>query len=73
MTDRHAKIWPGHFVIERKRSERFWDWFYNYNWRRTFRLLGIFIIYFTILDHFKIDFSIGEASLIGLGIGLIVD
>lgn len=62
-----------HFMFERSRSQRFWDWFYKYPWGRHFRFCGGFMIYSVIIHHFKVDLSTWEAIIIGVGLGLLID
>lgn len=40
---------------------------------RFFRLAGGMMIYFVVIHHFKISWSMWEASLIGAGMGLLID
>lgn len=38
-------------------------------WKTIFRLSGIYIIYFSIINHFNVKFSILESFIIGIGLG----
>lgn len=65
---------PGfHFILTRNRRQRFWDWFWNYNWSRIFRFIGGYMIYIVLMKHFKITFDVMESLLIGIGMGLYIE
>lgn len=70
--DLHEEAFSDHIVVKRLWSGRFWDLFYSLCINPGLRLIGISLIYFTILNHFNIEFNCWEAATIGLGIGLFV-
>lgn len=40
---------------------------------RMLKFAGVYMIYFTCLYHFDINFNVWESLLIGVGLGLIVE
>lgn len=73
----HAKIFEklaehegfaSHGIFKQHWKTRFLMWILRHNWELTFRLIGVLLIYFIALNHFKI--SMGWLESIGMGIGL---
>jgi hypothetical protein len=62
--------WP-HQVIKRKWRGRFLDFLINT--RRYWKLAGIMIIYFTVINHFGIKFNLWEGLAMGIGMGLAIE
>lgn len=79
--DKHANLFTNeeeflkiyHTIIKKNWRGRLLDIAVDYPWGRFFRVLGGYMIYMTIVHHFKIDFSIWEATFMGLGLGLYID
>jgi hypothetical protein len=68
-----AEPYPRHKIFKQHWQARFATWALSKNWFRMFKFLGAYILYFVTTYHFHIDWSIWEACLIGLGIGLYID
>ncbi len=47
--------------------------FFGYSSLKIMRLVGAFMIYCVVIRHFHIDFSLWEATAIGIGLGLYID
>lgn len=60
---------PVHFIMKYSNYDLFIDFAAKY-WSPFMRITGAYIIYLTLTHHFKIDWTIVEASLMGIGIGL---
>ena len=60
--------WP-HQIVKRNWKATFLIWLCEYPWAKTFRILGIYILYIVITKHFNIRFDMAESILIGLSIG----
>lgn len=65
--------YPKHKVFKQHWQARFATWACNYPWVRFMRFVGGYIIYFVLVYQFKIDWSLWEAILIGIGMGLYID
>lgn len=61
-----------HKIFKQHWEASFFTWFFNYQWSRFMRFTGAYIIYLVLIGHFHIDWSIWEAMLIGLGMGLYI-
>jgi hypothetical protein len=59
--------------MKRNWKGRFLDFIFEFPWGKCFRLIGLTLILFVLEHHFKIDFTIWEATFLGLGIGLYID
>lgn len=64
--------WP-HQVMKRKWKGRFIDFMLRLPINKIFRFIGALFIYFTVVKHFKIEWTMLEATLIGIGLGLVID
>jgi len=66
----HLNLHPGHLLVKRKLRYRILDWL-AVRFLIFSRLIGAYIIYLVVLNHFNIQVSILEGLLIGIGLGLI--
>lgn len=64
---------PRHKMFKQHWQARFKDWFFGYHWPRFMRFFGGYLIYFVLIHHFYIDWTLWEATLIGIGMGLYID
>lgn len=68
-----AEGFPRHKTFKQHWQARLATWACNYPWMRFMRFVGAYMIYFVLVRHFHIDWSIWEATAIGVGIGLYID
>lgn len=62
-----------HIIFKSHWQVRLLDWVLAQNWKRFFKLTGSYIVLLVLEHHFQINFSIWEAALLGLGMGLYID
>jgi hypothetical protein len=68
-----AEGFPRHKTFKQHWNARFLEWFLNFHWPRFMRFVGGYMIYFVLVHHFHVDWSLWEATLIGIGMGLYID
>lgn len=68
----HDEIFSHHRVIKDNLLGRFLDLMTGRPLEIVFRSTGMSIIYFVLLSHFSIEFTILESCLIGVGMGLLL-
>lgn len=75
--DDHIKVysdaqsaWP-HQIMKRHSKGRVLDFLIDS--RRYWKLVGVMIIYFTLVNHFGIKFNLWEGLGMGCGMGLAID
>ncbi len=61
-----------HAIMKFKWQSRLWNLFYEYPWKITFRLMGLWIIWFILMKHCNIHLNIKESICIGIAMGLLV-
>lgn len=69
----HIQMNQGHIIIEKSRRTRFWDWFWSLPLNRILRLIGATLVYFVLVHHFNIQWTMWEATLLGLGAGMYIE
>lgn len=62
-----------HKIFKKTWKERFIDLLLSDFSRKMLKFAGLWLIYFTVIHHFDIQFNVWEAGLIGLGMGLVVE
>ena len=65
-----------HKIFKMNWRDKILELFLDFPWSKIFRIIGIYIIYMTLIKHFNVtlikpDFDMGEAILIGVCIGLV--
>jgi hypothetical protein len=73
MAEFHIQMNQGHLILEQSKRTRFLVWFWSLPFNRIFRFTGAIIIYFVLINHFNISWTLGEATLIGLGMGMYIE
>lgn len=60
-----------HKIFTKLWKERALDWITD-NFKYL-KLVGVMMIYFALIHHFDVKFNWWEATLIGMGMGLVID
>ena len=63
---------PRHKIFKQHWQARFATWLLNLSGEKIGRFLGVYLIYFIVISHFHVEWSIIEATLVGIGLGLII-
>lgn len=75
--DDHIKVYSGaqsawpHQVIKKNWKGRIIDFLIDT--RRYWKLVGVMIIYFTVISHFGVTVSLWEGLAMGVGLGLAIE
>lgn len=69
----HMEEFDDHVVVKKFWRARFLDWFFSLPGRRLTKFVGAYLVYIVFVKHFCIEWSMLEATLIGIGLGLAID
>lgn len=75
--DKHAKLFIEeqdqhyHHIVKKNLRGRFIDWIIAS--RIYWKFTGIMVIYFVLINHFNVSFSIWEGLAMGIGLGLAIE
>lgn len=62
-----------HIIAKKLWRARLFDFCYDHNWGRLFRMIGAYTVLMVFEHHFNVNFSLWEATFLGIGLGLAID
>lgn len=71
--DYHKVICKDSLIAKRPLKARLLEWFLNLPGRKITKFIAWYLIYAVFIHHFKIQWTIMEAALLGIGLGLAID